>query len=100
MGLAPVDGLGSRFCRSPRRRAWMVKLTTMAKISEAGALKILNREKWDALVRREMKRADGRIPVAAEALGISVRQLHRWLAELDSINRAPPGRPWSKKTLR
>ncbi len=72
-------------------------MPSMAKISETGALKILDPAKWEALVRREMKRADGRIPVAAEALGVSVRQLHRWLSELQGVERAPPGRPWPKK---
>jgi hypothetical protein len=71
-------------------------MTHMSKISQVGALKIADPARWEVLVRREMKRADGRIPAAAESLGVSVRQLHRWLAELPDIERAPPGRPWPK----
>jgi hypothetical protein len=69
----------------------------MSKITPTGALRIVDPAKWEALVRREMKRADGRIPAAAEALGVSGRQLRRWLDELPDIDRAPPGRPWPKK---
>ena len=72
-------------------------MTPMSKISQVGALKIADPTKWEATVRREMKKAEGRIPVAAQALGVSVRQLTRWLAELPDVERASPGRPWPQK---
>ncbi len=68
----------------------------MARITTMGALKIADPPKWEASLRREMKRAEGRIHVAAEALGVSVRQLSRWLAEHPDIPRCGPGRPWPK----
>lgn len=75
-------------------------MTPMSKISAVGALRIVDPAKWEATVRREMRKAEGRIPVAAEALGVSVRQLSRWLADLPDVPRAAPGRPWPKKEER
>ena len=42
-----------------------------------------------------MAKADGRVPDAAERLGVSTRTLYRNLEEpeLDNIDRAPMGRP-------
>lgn len=50
-------------------------------------------EKWAREVKRAMRDAGGRVPVAAEALGISPRQLFRWLEDpaLADVERAPVG---------
>lgn len=59
-----------------------------------GALKVADPVKWKATVRDALNKAGGRIAAAAEALGVSGRQLSRWLAEDPDLPRASPGRPW------
>lgn len=63
------------------------------RISPLGALRILDPEKWERAVRKAMVDADGRIPDAAEALGVSLRQMYRWLADerFAGLERAPVG---------
>lgn len=72
-------------------------MTPMSKITPIGAMKIADPARWEREVIRAMKQAGGRLAVAAEALGVSTRQLSRWLAEYPHIPRAEPGRPWPKK---
>jgi DNA-binding NtrC family response regulator len=61
--------------------------------SPLGALRILDPDKWERTIRKAMKDAKGRIPDAAETLGIGVRQLFRLLTDprLSNVERAPPG---------
>jgi len=47
------------------------------------ALRIVDRDRWAREIKRAMKAADGRIPDAAEALGVHERSLYRWLDEPD-----------------
>jgi DNA-binding NtrC family response regulator len=59
--------------------------------SPLGALRILDPDKWARTIRKAMRDADGRIPDAAETLGIGMRQLYRLLADprLADVVRAP-----------
>lgn len=57
-------------------------LTTM------GALKIADRATWERKLRMAMLRAKGSVPAAASALGVSRRQLERWLGE-DAFSGLP-----------
>jgi DNA-binding NtrC family response regulator len=45
-----------------------------------------------------MSQADGRVPDAADSLGVSTRTLYRNLEDkaLDDVDRAPMGRPAEK----
>jgi ActR/RegA family two-component response regulator len=47
------------------------------------ALKVVDRERWAREIKRAMKASGGRIPDAAEALGVHERSLYRWLDEPD-----------------
>jgi ActR/RegA family two-component response regulator len=47
------------------------------------ALRVVDRDKWVREIKRAMKAAGGRIPDAAEALGIHERSLYRYLDEPD-----------------
>lgn len=90
-----ADGpLGCFPCANARRSATMTRMS--GRITKIGALKIADPVAFELELRRAMTAADGRIPVAAEALAVSVRQLSRWLAELPDVPRAKPGRPWPK----
>lgn len=60
------------------------------------ALRLLHPEQWVAVVYQAMADSEGRVPAAAERLGISERVLYQWLKEnrvLDGAARAPMGRP-------
>jgi hypothetical protein len=49
-----------------------------------------------ANVRAAMRKAGGRVPVAAKALGVSASHLWtclRWVSGMAKIKRAPRGRP-------
>lgn len=72
-----------------------VIMPPMARLTRMGALKIADPTKWLDALERAMRKAEGRIPVAAEELNVSVRQLSRWLAEHPEIPRCGPGRPWT-----
>lgn len=63
-------------------------------ISRLGALRIADNARWANEIRSAMRAAAGRVPAAAEALGVSARQLFRFLADdaLADIPRAPAGR--------
>lgn len=65
-----------------------------------GALRVLNRDRWLATLRKALEDAGGRIPAAAKSLGMSVRQLSRWLAEDPTLPRSKPGRPEVDKPAR
>ena len=66
----------------------------MPRITEIGALRIVNPHAWAVKVAKAMKAASGHVSDAAAALGCSPRQLHRWLATdklLAKVERAPDG---------
>jgi len=44
-----------------------------------------------ATIIKAMKDANGHIPIAAKALGVSRRTLARWIATMPDIQRAPRG---------
>jgi DNA-binding NtrC family response regulator len=69
------------------------------RISQLGAMKVLKPEEWERQIREAMLATDGRIAEAAEVLGVSTRQLYRWLSEatFDDVSRAPQGRPTSSE---
>lgn len=63
------------------------------RLSELGALRVVDAAKWAREIRQAMKRSDGRVPDAARELGVSPRTLFRWLAEdrlLKDVERAAP----------
>lgn len=62
-------------------------------LSRLGALRVSNPDQWAKEVARAMKAARGNVGNAAESLGVSKRQLMRWLAELPEVPRSTPGRP-------
>lgn len=59
--------------------------------SKLGAMRLLNASGFAREIRRAMKASGGRIDDAARVLGVSRRQLQRWLAlpELKGVPRAP-----------
>ena len=48
---------------------------------EFTALRLVDKARWAALVHQAMLDAEGHIPQAAEALGVSVSTMYRWLAD-------------------
>ncbi len=64
-------------------------------MTKIGAMKIVDYISWKKAIKLAMKEAAGRVGDAAEALGVSERQLFRWLAtdELKSTPRAEYGLP-------
>jgi len=75
--------------RSPKKHAPKRPI----RISPLGALRVVDPEAWEKAVRKAMKAAKGGLPEAAEALGITSRQLSRWLDDprLSDVPRAPVG---------
>lgn len=57
--------------------------------------RIQNELEWKNDVNNAMARSDGRVPDAADRLGVSTRTLYRNLEDsaLDGVERAPMGRP-------
>lgn len=90
----------------------------MPPVSKIGALRISSPTKWRTAVRKSLKEAKGDLTAAATALGVSRRQLSRWIAcseraKASSSQKArcgacegcvlvkglplgQPGRPWSE----
>lgn len=61
-------------------------------MTRVGLLKLTDKKAWEKEVRAAM--GDGAsIATAAAALGVSTRQLARWLAECPKIPRREGGRP-------
>jgi len=62
-------------------------------LSGLGALSVFNPDAAEALVRSAMASADNRVPDAAESLGISARQLYRYLRDpkYADLERQPRG---------
>lgn len=69
------------------------------RMSKLGALRYLNPEEWERTIRKAMESSDGRVPEAAENLGVSSKQLWRMLKDprLADIERARTGNPWGEK---
>ena len=70
-------------------------LHSMSRMSKIGALKIVDQVRWVEVIFEAMREAKGRIPDAALTLGISERQLYRWLQdeEFKDVERVPDGEP-------
>lgn len=66
-------------------------MQTMPTITRLGALRVADRKKWEREIRAAMRNT-ATIQDAADALGVSKRQLQRWLDELPEIERPPEGR--------
>jgi hypothetical protein len=64
-------------------------------ISDLLATRIKDPLEWRNDISNAMAKADGRVPDAAERLGVSSRTLYRNLEEPDlrDVERAPMGRP-------
>ena len=68
------------------------------RMSELGALRILDRVAWVAKVTEAMASTGGNVSQTAEVLGLSRRQMFRLIAEPDfnDVPRAGPGNPEHK----
>ena len=64
-------------------------------ITDLLATRIKDSLEWRNDIANAMAKSDGRVPDAAEKLGVSSRTLYRTLEEpdLDDVQRAPMGRP-------
>jgi len=64
-------------------------------ITDLLATRIKDPLDWRNDVYNAMSQADGRVPDAADSLGVSTRTLYRNLEDkaLDDVERAPMGRP-------
>jgi hypothetical protein len=60
-------------------------------ISDLGLLRVRDRRMWKRTIRNAMAEHQGRIPEAAATLGVSIPTMHRWLAEIPNVPRAPRG---------
>ena len=60
---------------------------------QLSALRTIDHKKWVTKVTLALKAADGHIPVAAQALDVSVSTMYRWLADpaFENAPRAPWG---------
>jgi hypothetical protein len=63
----------------------------MSKITRMGALRVADPGRWEKEIRGAMKNTPT-IQDAADKLGVSKRQLQRWLDELPDVARPPEGR--------
>ena len=78
--------------RSKKRRSRVFKPQN---ITDLLATRIKDSLEWRNDIANAMAKSDGRVPDAAEKLGVSSRTLYRNLEEpdLDDVQRAPMGRP-------
>jgi DNA-binding NtrC family response regulator len=78
--------------RSKKRRSRVFKPQN---ITDLLATRIKDSLEWRNDIANAMAKSDGRVPDAAEKLGVSSRTLYRNLEEpdLDDVMRAPMGRP-------
>jgi len=69
-------------------------------IEAINALRLLHPVAFVELIYQTMSEHEGRIPAAAEALGVSQRALYRWLREstFAGVVRAPRGKPKGEDT--
>ena len=89
--IAEVEHLHEK--RRKRKRAG--RFFKPQNISDLLATRIKDPLDWRNDISNAMAKADGRVPDAAKALGVSGRTLYRNLEEpeLGGIERAPMGRP-------
>jgi DNA-binding NtrC family response regulator len=82
-----------------RRSRSMGRFTRPKNISNLLATRIKDPLEWRTDITNAMAKTGGRVPDAADDLGVSTRTLYRNLEEpeLDSVGRAPTGRPEIKK---
>jgi DNA-binding NtrC family response regulator len=82
-----------------RRSRGSGRFTRPKNISNLLATRIKDPLEWRTDINNAMAKSDGRVPDAADDLGVSTRTLYRNLEEpeLDAIDRAPMGRPEKKR---
>lgn len=90
--IAEVDSLNEKR-KSKRRRSG--RAFKPQNISDLLATRIKDPLEWRNDISNAMAKSDGRVPDAAERLGVSSRTLYRNLEEPDlrDVERAPMGRP-------
>ena len=90
--IAEVEYLHEKSKGRKKRRS---KFFKPQNISDLLATRIKDPLDWRNDISNAMAKADGRVPDAARALGVSGRTLYRNLEEpeLDDVERAPMGRP-------
>lgn len=108
MDLAPAAGprsVGRLLARSRRgvrtlahdmaakKRATAKREAPRPGLTRMGALRRFDEAAWEREIRKAMEAAEGRIPDAAEALGVSTRTLYLWLEDqrFRDVERAPQG---------
>jgi hypothetical protein len=93
--------MSGRLALRYRQRMPAEKQKSKPGLTELGALRRVDPAEWERRIRAAMDRAGLRIDVAAEMLGISRRQLFRWLNDerLSDVPRLPTGpEPGSART--
>lgn len=78
----------------------MAYLWDMPVFTKIGALRLINPKLWKEQIRQAMHDADGRVGDAADKLGVSPRQLFRWLSSLPEIPRVENGTRRNEKQPR
>jgi len=89
--IAEVEALYEKRKRSKRR----ARSFKPQNITDLLATRIKDPLDWRNSIYNAMAKHDGRVPDAAQSLGVSGRTLYRNLEEpeLDDVERAPMGRP-------
>lgn len=62
-------------------------------LTDLGALRHLDRAKWERKIRAALTKTAGDVTAAATELGVHRRTLTRWLAELPDVPRRGAHRP-------
>lgn len=90
--IAEVEALHEKRKGRKKRRA---KFFKPQNITDLLATRIKDPLDWRNSISNAMAKSDGRVPDAAQKLGVSSRTLYRNLEEpeLDDVERAPMGRP-------
>lgn len=90
--ISEVEALHEKRKSRKRRRGRFFKPQN---ITDLLATRIKDPLDWRNSISNAMSKSDGRVPDAAQRLGVSSRTLYRNLEEpeLDDVERAPMGRP-------
>lgn len=90
--IAEVEALHEKRKGRKKRRP---KFFKPQNITDLLATRIKDPLDWRNSISNAMAKSDGRVPDAAQKLGVSSRTLYRNLEEpeLDDVERAPMGRP-------
>lgn len=93
--IAEVESEIEELNEKRRRKKRRSKVFKPQNITDLLATRIKDSLEWRNDVANAMAKSDGRVPDAAEKLGVSSRTLYRNLEEpeLDDVVRAPMGRP-------